>query len=118
MERIEEVNNKKTTIKSAKTGKKEMKLLVICTRVGFSSAAIEAAREAGGEGALVLEGRGVGKTEKKFFGLRIEPETEIVLMAVPEKDCLKIAKAVYAACPYTSDARGQVLVLPLSHYFF
>jgi len=112
---MEKIAEKKKT--SSKTKKPEMKLLVICVRMGFSSAAIEAAKSAGGEGAFVIEGRGVGNSEKKFFGLRIEPETEVVFMAVPEKDCLKISKAIYAACPYTSDARGQVLVLPLAHWF-
>ena len=110
--------DKKNEQKKTKATKQDMKLLAITVRLGYSTAAIEAARAAGGEGAIVVDGRGVGNSEKNFFGLRIEPETEMILMAVPEKDSLKIAKAVYAACPYTSDARGQVLVLPLSHYFF
>ena len=101
-----------------KKEKKDLKLLVVSTKTGFASKAIEAARTAGGEGAVVLEGRGLGKSEKKFFGLRIEPETEITLIAVPEELSLKIAKAIYKACPYSSSARGQVLVLPVSHYFF
>ena len=114
---MENNNQKKKGFEKKTTKKQDMKLLLICVREGFSSAAIEAAKEAGGEGAVVIEGRGVGNSEKKFFGLRIEPETEIVMMAVPEKDCLKISKAIYAACPYTSQARGQVLVLPMSHWF-
>ena len=110
--------DKKNEQKKTKTTKQDMKLLAITVRLGYSAVAIEAARAAGGDGAIIVDGRGVGNSEKNFFGLRIEPETEMILMAVPEKDSLKIAKAVYAACPYTSDARGQVLVLPLSHYFF
>lgn len=110
--------DKKNEQKKTKATKQDMKLLAITVRLGYSAVAIEAARAAGGEGAIVVDGRGVGNSEKNFFGLRIEPETEMILMAVPEIDSLKIAKAVYAACPYTSDARGQVLVLPLSHYFF
>ena len=110
--------DKKNEQKKTKATKQDMKLLAITVRLGYSAVAIEAARAAGGEGAIVVDGRGVGNSEKNFFGLRIEPETEMILMAVPEKDSLKIAKAVYAACPFASDARGQVLVLPLSHYFF
>ena len=101
--------------KTTKKNKKELKLLVISTKTGFSAKAIEAAREAGGEGAVAFEGRGLGRSEKKFFGLRIEPETEITLIAVPEEKCLAIAKAVYKACPYSSAARGQVMVLPIAH---
>ena len=115
METRQNGENKKRAVRKKKG---DMKLLVITTRVGYAEAVIEAAREAGGEGALVFDGRGVGRAEKKFFGLRIEPETEITMIVVPAELSLKIAKAIYAACPYTSPARGQVLVLPVANYFF
>ena len=114
------MNEKEEVVKKPTRGRRKnapLKLLVVTTRVGYSAAAIEAARSAGGEGAVVIDGRGVGPAEKKFFGLRIEPETEMTLIAVPEELSLKIAKAIYAACPYSSPARGQVMVLPIAHYF-
>lgn len=94
-----------------------LKLLVACVAQGFATDVVEAAREAGADGAFFVEGRGFGKSEKKFFGLNIEPETEIVFMAVPEKICVKVAKAIYSICRFTDASRCSVFVLPVMSYF-
>lgn len=97
--------------------KEPMKMLVAIVSRGFSSDVVEAAREAGSEGAVIIEGRALGKNEKKFFGLRIEPEAEMVFIAVPERICVKVSKAIYSKFNFMGEARGMVLVLPLSSYF-
>ena len=103
--------------KQVAMSKQSMKLLVVSVAQGFSFDVVEAARAAGGDGAFIVEGRGLGKSEKKFFGLNIEPETEMVFLAVPEKICVKVAKAIYAKCRFTDESRCSVFVLPVSSYF-
>ena len=113
---VEQDGEKKRGIETRKN-KEPMKLVVAFVARGYSADVVEAAREAGNEGACILEGRGLGKTEKKFFGLRLEPETEMVMIAVPERLSVKVSKAIYAKCSFSSPARGMVLVLPVSSYY-
>ena len=94
-----------------------LKLIVAIVSRGFASQVVELARNAGSDGAVIVDGRALGKTEKKFFGLRIEPETELVLIAVPENICVKVSKAIYSKFNFTSQTKGIVLVLPISSYY-
>ena len=118
----------RTVLNDSKSGRKKnnvemenseevFKLLVVTVAQGFSADVVEASRDAGADGAFIVEGRGLGKSEKKFFGLNIEPETEIVFIAVPEKDCVKISKAIYSKCRFSDASRCCIFILPVMSYF-
>lgn len=94
---------------------KDFKLILAIVERGFSQEVVKASQEAGNEGAVIIKGRGIGKTEKKFFGLRIEPENEVVMIVVPERLVLNVSKAIYEKLDYKSEAKGVVFVLPISH---
>ena len=94
--------------------KDEFKLVVAIVNKGFASAAVDAARANGGDGAVILEGRGVSKTERKFFGFTVEPENEVIMMVVREKYVLPVIKSIYATVDYKSPGRGIVFALPVS----
>lgn len=92
---------------------KHMLVVGIVNR-GFASAAVAAARENGGSGAVILEGRGVSKSERKFFGVIVEPENEMILMVVKEEFVYPVIKSIYGTVDYKSPGRGLVFALPVS----
>lgn len=91
------------------------KLVVAVVQRGYSDEVINAARSKGAKGAVILNGKGKGESERKFFGFQVDPENETVLMLVKEELCVPIVKAIYAAVDYKSAARGMVFVLPVSY---
>lgn len=91
------------------------KLVVAVVQRGYSDEAINAARSKGARGAVILNGKGKGESERKFFGFQVDPENETVLILVKEADCVPIVKAIYSAVDYRSSARGMVFVLPVSY---
>lgn len=91
------------------------KLVVAIVQRGYSEEVIFAAKSAGAEGGVVLSGKGRGSTEKKFFGIKIDPENEVVLIIVKEEVVVPIMKAIYQATDYQSSARGMVFCLPISY---
>lgn len=92
----------------------EHKLVIAAVNRGFATAAVEEARANGGEGAIIIEGRGVSKSERKFFGFTVEPENEIIMMVVKEENVYPVIRAIYAAVDYKSPGRGIVFALPIS----
>lgn len=91
------------------------KLVVAVVQRGYSDEAINAARSKGAKGAVILNGKGKGESQRKFFGFEVDPENETVLILVKEIDCVPIVKAIYSAVDYRSSARGMVFVLPVSY---
>lgn len=91
------------------------KLVVAIVQRGYSEEVIYSAKSAGAEGGVVLNGKGSGSSEKKFFGMKITPENEVVLIIVKEKDVVMVMKAIYHATDYQSSARGMVFCLPISY---
>lgn len=60
-------------------------LIVTVVKKGCVEKIIEASKKAGAEGGTVIPGRGIGIHEgKKFFGIPIEPEKEILLTLIPK----------------------------------
>lgn len=92
---------------------KHMLVVGIVNR-GYASAAVAAARENGGQGAVIIEGRGVSKSERKFFGVVVEPENELILMVVKEQFVYPVIKSIYGTVDYKSPGRGLVFALPVS----
>ena len=93
----------------------DSKLIVTIVQRGYSDSVISAGKSAGANGGVVIQGKGSGSTEKTFFGFKIDPENEIILMIVPADDALVIMKAIYQATDYQSASRGMVFCLPVSY---
>lgn len=91
------------------------KLVIAVVQRGYSDEVINAAKSKGAKGAVILNGKGKGESERKFFGFQVDPENETVLMLVKEELCVPIVKAIYSAVDYKSSARGMVFVLPVSY---
>ena len=91
------------------------KLVVAIVQRGYSDEVVFAAKSAGAKGAVIMQGKGVGTSEHKFFGFKIDPENEVVMILVKEEIVVPIMKAIYAMTDYKSSARGMVFALPVSY---
>ncbi len=94
--------------------KPEHKLIVVIVKKGYAYQVIKTANENGAKGAVILDGRGVATTKKRFFGMEIAPEKEAVLIVVEEKIVYPVIKSVYAIADFKSDAKGVAFAMPIS----
>ena len=90
------------------------KLIVSIVKKGYAYQVIKTANENGAKGAVILNGRGVSQNKKRFFGMDISPEKEVVLIVVEEKLAYPVIKSVYAIADFKSVAKGVVFALPIS----
>ena len=93
----------------------QYKLLVALVKKGYAYEVVKTATNSGGKGAIILDGRGNSINKKRFFGMDIAPEKEMVLMVVKEELAYPIIKEIYAIANFKSDAKGTVLALPVSY---
>ena len=68
------------------------KLVVTIVQRGYSDEVVFAAKSAGAKGAVIMQGKGVGTSEHKFFGFKIDPENEVVMILVKEELVVPIMK--------------------------
>ena len=75
-----------------------MELVVAICNVGFSEAAMDAAKEAGARGGTVTRARGTtSQVAEKRFGVYVTPDKEMILTVVPVKIRDKVLNAIYNA---------------------
>ncbi|MDR0557727.1 MAG: hypothetical protein LBG43_07680 [Treponema sp.] len=80
---------------------------------GYSDEFMKTAREAGSRGGTVISARGLSSQKaKKFLGISIQDEKEIIIMLTDREKSLGIMQAVSAAYGASSKAEGIVFSLP------
>lgn len=91
-------------------------LIITIVNRGFADDVMDAARDAGAQGGTILYARGTGVHEgQKFFGIRIEPEKEVVLTVVPKGEKSTIMKAICKGAGLMSEGRGMSFSLPVEN---
>lgn len=81
---------------------------------GYSDEFMKTARDAGARGGTVINARGLSSQKtKKFFGISIQDEKEIILMLTDREKSVGIMQAVSAAYGASSKAEGIVFSLPV-----
>ena len=93
----------------------DYKLVIAIVERGFGDDAINAAKTAGAKGGVVINGKGSGTTKRKFFGMAVDPENDIVMILVKSEIVVPIMKAIYASSNYKAGQRGFVFALPVSY---
>ncbi|MDR1733377.1 MAG: hypothetical protein LBR73_00615 [Oscillospiraceae bacterium] len=90
-------------------------LIITIAKEGYSNLVVEAARKKGGAtGATIVHARGVGMDEeKKFFGISLSDERELVLIACHNRCKKQIMKAILED-PSAEKAKPVVFSLPVS----
>ncbi len=88
-------------------------LFVIVER-GRAQEVIQAAQEAGADGATVLTGRGASIHEKKtLFSLNIEPEKEICLFVAPTDQMSLIVDTIQTKIEIQKPGNGILFALDI-----
>jgi nitrogen regulatory protein PII len=91
------------------------KLIVVIVRKGKATRILSAARKAGAQSGTILMGKGTAKKNlyEKILGMEIEPEREIVLIAVEDTLTEEILKNVTKAGKLDKSGEGIAFVLNL-----
>ncbi|KHF38386.1 P-II family nitrogen regulator [Halalkalibacter okhensis] len=88
------------------------KLLVTIVKKGVASKVVKATKEAGAEGGTILFGRGTGIHEqRKFLGIPVEPEKEIILTLVPVEKVDHILSIVEEAGKLNKPGNGVGFII-------
>lgn len=89
--------------------------VVVVMERGYTNVAMDAARRAGARGGTVIAARGIAEDEvKRFFGIEIQAEKEIVFLIVRSDERQAVMAALMQAVGMKTRSRGLVLSLPLS----
>jgi nitrogen regulatory protein P-II 1 len=88
------------------------KLIAAILPKGATGKVMDAAREAGAEGGTILLARGTGIHEaRRFFGLSVSSERELLLVLVEPGKAREVLDAVVRAGRLDEPARGIAFVL-------
>lgn len=92
----------------------EYRMIVTVVNQGYSEEVMEAARPVGATGGTVFHSRRIGSEEaKRFWGINVQQEREIVLILAEKSKKKEIMRAIGEKCGLKSEAQGVVLALPV-----
>ena len=87
-------------------------LIITIVNKGRSSDVIDASKEAGAQGGTILHGRGSGVHDTaKLFGIRIEPEKEVILTIVENTKTDLIVESITQKINLNKPGKGVLFVL-------
>ena len=90
-------------------------LLVVITNQGHTDMVMDAARAAGATGGTAVHAKGTGtELSKKFFGVSIAAEKELIFILTLEETRVPIMKAIMAQAGMQTEAQSLVFSLPVS----
>ncbi len=96
--------------------KKNLKLVITIVRVENTEDVIKAFRQTGVAGWSIARGRGTSlQSYKELFGLRIEPEKEIIFTLVPGEAAEKVMKAAVEAGKLNEPGRGLSFIIDVEN---
>ncbi|MBM4760988.1 P-II family nitrogen regulator [Bacillus sp. B15-48] len=91
---------------------KHHKLLITIVKKGLATKVVKATKDAGAEGGTILFGKGQGiHNKKKFLGMSIGSEREIILTLFPHEKIDAILLAVEQSGQLTKPSRGIGFVI-------
>ena len=90
-------------------------LIVVITNQGCTDKVMDAARAAGATGGTALHAKGTGtELAKKFFGVSIAAEKELIFILTRTEDRKPIMKAIMQSAGMKTEAQSLVFSLPVS----
>ena len=93
----------------------KFEMIVCISNAGFSGEVMDVAREAGVTGGTVIHARGTAsKKAEEIFQITINPEKDLIIMAVNAKIKDGVLKAIYDKCGFTTNAGAVAFSLPIS----
>lgn len=98
--------------KSEQTG---FDVVAVVMERGYTNVAMDAARKAGARGGTVISARGIAENEvKRFFGIEIQAEKEIVFLVVKSAEKKQIMTELMRAVGTRTRSHGLILSMPVS----
>lgn len=95
---------------------KDYELVVLIVSEGYASIAMDAAKRVGASGGTLINGIGLGSSEaKKFLGITIEPEKDVVLIITPKEEKLKVMEEVTKDVGLSQEGRGVLFAMPVDN---
>jgi len=89
--------------------------LFCIVNLGFTDLVMTAAKAAGARGGTVLSARGTGNKEmEQFFGVKITPEKEIVMILVPSTIRDAVLSAINEGAGMSTKGQGIAFSIPVS----
>lgn len=86
-------------------------MIYTIVRRGVGDKIVDAAKKAGAEGATILFARGTGVHEyKKFFGIPIESEREIIMILIEKPKTEQVLEAIVKAGELEKPGHGIAFV--------
>lgn len=93
----------------------EYELVVAIANEGCTDVIMDAARKAGAGGGTVVHAKGTATEQaRKFFGMSIASEKEMVFIVARAKEKSAIMKAIVSEAGIHTDSKAIVLSLPIS----
>ena len=97
--------------------KKSFEMIFCVVNSGFSGEVMNAARSAGATGGTILHARGTANRKaEEEFQITINPEKDLVLIAVSADIKDAVLKAIYDQAGLTNEAHGIAFSMPISDY--
>jgi nitrogen regulatory protein PII len=90
------------------------KLLITVVQKGKAKKIIDATREAGAEGGTIFLGKGTGIVEKKFLGVPVTQEKEIILTLFDQAIIDSLCQAVTAAGRLLETGQGIAMIIDVA----
>lgn len=106
-----------TTTRYKETIVKTGQLISVIVTRGYADDVMAVARKAGAGGGSIIHARGTGKKEdEKFFGIKIVPEKEQLLIATPNEKAEQIKDAIKEMDILHKPGMGILFALPIEEY--
>lgn len=84
---------------------------------GYSDLVMEAAKKKGAQGGTIMHARGTAAKEtEKFFGIKISPEKEVVLIVVESEIKDEVLSSIYEEAGLDTKGQGIIFTLPVEDF--
>lgn len=93
----------------------KFEMIIVIANAGFSGEVMDAARAVGAKGGTVMHARGTGRKEaEETFKITVNPEKDLIIIAVNEKIKDDVMKAIYDRAGLNTDANAVAFSLPIN----
>lgn len=108
-------NARRNEEKMEKQNEQKYHLIITIVSEGYLETVMSAVKKAGCSGGTTLKGRGLsGSNAAGILGFKIEPEKDIVLNIVLEKDKTKVMEAITNEVGIKTPGKGVCISLPIA----
>ena len=89
-------------------------LIFTIINAGFSQTVMDAARAAGATGGTLFKARGTANSDaEEFYGIRVNPDKEVVMILAEKSKSTAILTNIYQAAGLNTAGQGIAFTLPV-----